>query len=68
MYKKVWEHSVLDKLEEGKRVFAVDTKDNILYDLKNEMAWKVIDLIILAKNEECRFFFYYWEENNEVVE
>lgn len=68
MYEKLWNFQVLDRLADGKPVFALDTRDNQLYDLKNEKVGEVVNLIKLAKENEDRIFFYYWKEKNEAAE
>lgn len=68
MYEKLWHFQVLDRLADGKPVFALDTRDNRLYDLKNEKVGEVVNLIKLAKENDDRIFFYYWKEKNEIAE
>lgn len=68
MYEKLWHFQVLDRLADGKPVFALDTRDNQLYDLTNEKVSEVVGLIKLAKENDDRIFFYYWKEKNEIAE
>lgn len=68
MCEKLWEFQVFDGLVEGKQIFALDMRDNRLYDLTNETVNEVVDLIKLAKENKGRILFYYWKEKSEADE
>lgn len=68
MCEKLWGFQVFGELVDGKHIFALDTRDNQLYDLTNGKVSEVVNLIKLAKENEDRIFFYYWKEKSEADE
>ena len=69
MYVDVCEWNVLRELEKGKKVFALDTKENNVFNLEHQTMKSVLLLLAIAEKHENRIIFYYWEEEvkNEQV-
>lgn len=65
MYVEVWAWYVWDKLKEGKKVFALDTKNNQVFDLLECQTKVVMFLLEVSKNNNNRVIFYYWQEEGE---
>lgn len=65
MYVEVYDWNVIDKLKEGKKVFAIDTKNNQVFDLLECKIQNVMLLLEVAKHNNNRIIFYYWQEEGE---
>lgn len=65
MYVEVYDWNVMDKLKEGKEVFALDTKNNQVFDLLECSTKRILLLLEVAKNNNNRIIFYYWQEEGE---
>lgn len=65
MYVYVYEWNVLNELASEKKVFALDTKNNQVFDLLESPMKDVCVLLKLAKDYDNRIIFYYWEEEDE---
>ena len=65
MYVEVYDWNVIDKLTEGKQVFALDTKNNQVFELLECSTQRVLLLLEVAKHNNNRIIFYYWQEEGE---
>lgn len=64
MYVKVYDWSVLDEMAKGKKVFALDTKNNQVFDLLECSAKEIFALLEVSRHNN-RVIFYYWQEESE---
>lgn len=62
MYVEVYEWKVFDELKRGRRVCALDTKENKVFDLVGCTTKSVCDLLETADKNKNRIIFYFWKE------
>lgn len=65
MYLEVYEWNVIDRLIEGKEVFALDTKNNQVFDLLECSTKDVLALLEVERHNNNRIIFYYWQEKDK---
>lgn len=65
MYVDVFEWNVLDELMKGKKVFALDTKNNQVFDLLECSTKNVLMLLDVERKNHNQIIFYYWKEEEE---
>lgn len=65
MYVEVYDWNVLNELANGKKVFALDTKNNQVFDLLECPIKSVMVLLDVARHNNNRIIFYYWQEEGE---
>lgn len=65
MYVEVYDWNVMDRLKEGKKVFALDTKNNQVFDLLEVPTKSVMVLLEVARHNNNRVIFYYWQKEDE---
>lgn len=62
MYVEVYEWKVFDELKRGRRVYALDTKENKVFDLVGCTTKMVCDLLETSEKDKNRIIFYFWKE------
>lgn len=65
MYKEIYEWRIFDELRKGERIFALDTKENKVFDLLNCTIKSVCELLETAEKNKNRIIFYAWEEDEK---
>lgn len=65
MFVDVFEWNVLDELMKGKKVFALDTKNNQVFDLLECSTKNVLMLLEVERKNHNQIIFYYWKEEEE---
>lgn len=65
MYVEVYDWNVLDKLAKDEKVFALDTKNNQIFNLLECSTKDVLMLLKVARENNNRIIFYYWMEEDE---
>ena len=68
IYREVWNFSVLDELDEGKRVFVLDKAIGEVNIVNNMQVHELMKTLATSRKEETRYVFWIVEEAEEEEE